>query len=153
MQAKFPEAVSGLFRHLSEAGRRYWQRFSSVAEYDRLDGHEKARIANELGVSTDELRVLASKDKGSADLLVRRMETIGLDPRNTDPAVMHDLQRCCSKCLDKVLCAHELEDKPREVTWPRYCPNEATLGSLSAEQDKHTTATNRAKWPSSDTPG
>ena len=149
MQAKLPEALSDLFHYLNATGKRFWQRLCSAAEVDRLDSQEKARIANELGISADELHVLASKDKTSADLLVRRMESIGLDPRKTDQAVMRDLQRCCSKCRDKVLCVHELEDKPRNVTWPSYCPNEATLDALSDEQAKSTAATSQARWPGS----
>jgi hypothetical protein len=152
MQAKFPEILSGLFHYLNDTGKKYWQRLSSAAEFERLDGQEKTRIASELGISSDELRVLASKDKTSADLLVRRMESIGLDPRTTDPAVMRDLQRCCSKCRDKVLCVHELEDKPRNLTWPSYCPNEATLDALSDEKAKSTAATSQAKWPGSSQP-
>src|SRR4029078_5389307 len=100
-------------------------------EIDRLHRQEKARIATELGISCDELGVLASKDKTSADLLVRRMESIGLNPSDTDRAVMRDLQRCCSMCRDKRFCVHELKDKPRDPTWPNYCPNEATLGALA----------------------
>ena len=149
MQAKFPEVLSGLFHYLNATGKRYWQRLSSAAEFERLDGQEKARIASELGISGDELRILASKDETSADLLVRRMESIGLDPRTTNPAVMRDLQRCCSKCRDKVLCVHELEDKPQEITWPSYCPNEWTLGALTEEQAKSMAATSQAKLPGS----
>jgi hypothetical protein len=152
LRASVLEAVGGVFRFLSKTGRRYWQRLSSAAEFGRLDGQEKRRIANELGISTDELRILAYKDKNSADLLVRRMETIGLEPRNTDPAVMRDLQRCCSNCRDKVLCVHELEDKPREVTWPSYCPNEATLDALTEEQARHRAATGQAGRAGSGTP-
>jgi hypothetical protein len=131
MEARLPEVASGVIRYLSEAGKKYWQAFASVREVDRLDGHEKARVADDLGISTTELRVLASKDKNSADLLVRRMESIGVDPRSIDLGVMRDLQRCCSQCTDKILCVHELEDKPREVTWPSYCPNEHTLAALA----------------------
>jgi len=149
MQAKFLEAISDVFRYLKETGKKYLQTLRSVAEFDRLDSHEKARIANELGISNGELRVLASKNKNSADLLVRRMESIGLDPRSTDQAVMRDLQRCCSMCSDKVLCVHELEDNPRKVTWPSYCPNEATLGALTDDQARRMTATSQASWPAS----
>jgi hypothetical protein len=59
------------------------------------------------------------------------MATLGLDPTKLDGAVMRDLQRGCSLCRDKQLCVHELEDKPREPTWPKYCPNEHTLAALS----------------------
>jgi hypothetical protein len=30
-----------------------------------------------------------------------------------DPALMRDLQRCCSMCDSKQLCVHELEDSQK----------------------------------------
>jgi len=48
-------------------------------------------------------------------------------------AVLRDLQRCCSNCDLKQLCAHELEDKPKGAVWPKYCPNEQTLVALAIE--------------------
>src|SRR5262249_4151712 len=95
---------------------------------------ELAHIARDLGISPDELHVLAAQDKSAADLLLRRMETLRLDPTQVDSAVVRDLQRCCSKCKDKVLCAHELEDRPRKAMWPKYCPNEQTLAALTEER-------------------
>src|SRR5437588_468031 len=32
--------------------------------------------------------------------------------------------------VSKQLCAHELEDKPKDATWPKYCPNEQTIEAL-----------------------
>jgi len=126
--------VVELLRGLVGAARRLSRRHASANEIARLDPGELACIARDLGVLPDELRVLAAKDKSAADLLLRRMETIRLDPTRVDSAVVRDLQRCCSKCKDKVLCVHELEDRPREATWPKYCPNEQTLAALSEEQ-------------------
>jgi hypothetical protein len=147
MQTIFPEIVYSLLGYLNETGKTYWQRLRSIAEVDRLDIQERSRIANDLGISSSELRALTFRDKKSADLLIRRMGAIGLDPRGTDGAVMRDLRRCCSMCKDKVLCLHELEDKPRRVTWPIYCPNELTLRALSDENKMRSTATNQAQWP------
>ena len=113
-------------------GRR--QRRASVDEIAYLDAQEMTCLARDLATSADELRILAGKDKGSADLLVRRMKTLGLEPRRVDPIVMRDLERCCSKCADKGLCVHELEDKPRDPTWPKYCPNEQTLAALKGDE-------------------
>jgi hypothetical protein len=121
-------------RHLMARAKAFRQRRASVDEIDHLGPRETGCLARDLGVSADDLRVLAGKDRNAADLLYRRMQTIGLDPAHIDPAVMRDLQRGCSKCLDKGLCVHELEDRPREPTWPKYCPNEQTLAALAQEQ-------------------
>jgi len=61
------------------------------------------------------------------------MEQLQLDRNHVDIAVLRDLQRCCSKCDLKQLCAHELEDKPKGAVWPKYCPNEQTLVALTIE--------------------
>jgi uncharacterized protein DUF6455 len=119
---------------LTAAARAFWQRRTSVDEIDRLGPQEMGCLARDLGVSPGEIRLLAAKDSHAADLLYRRMKTIGLDPAGVDSAVMRDLQRGCSKCIDKGLCVHELEDRPREPTWPQYCPNEQTLDALAQER-------------------
>jgi hypothetical protein len=125
--------VAGLLSRFMEAGKFFWQRRAAVDELANCDALEVARIAQDLGISAADLCVLASRDQRAADLLNRRLETLRLDPTSVDPAVMRDLQRCCSNCDSKVLCAHELEDKPRDATWPKYCPNEQTISALTAK--------------------
>lgn len=120
-------------RQLTAAATAFWQRRASVDEIGRLGPQEMRCLARDLGISADDIRLLAAKDRNAADLLYRRMKTIGLDPAHIDPAVMRDLQRGCSKCIAKGLCVHELEDQPREPTWPQYCPNEQTLAALAQE--------------------
>jgi hypothetical protein len=139
MQKQPANQLVELWRGLVEAARRLSRRHIAVNEIARLEPRELACIARDLGISRDELRVLAAQDKSAADLLLRRMETVRLDPTRIDSAVMRDLQRCCSKCKDKVLCVHELEDRPREAMWPKYCPNEQTFAALTEEQAKRNT--------------
>jgi hypothetical protein len=140
MQKQPANQLVELWRRLVEAARRLSRRHTSVNEIARLEPRELACVARDLGISSDELRVLAAQDKSAADLLLRRMETLRLDPAQVDSAVMRDLQRCCSKCKDKVLCLHELEDRPREAMWPKYCPNEQTLAALTEEQAMRNTS-------------
>src|SRR5215510_13505669 len=132
------DKLSSLFatgwRHLTDTAVAWRQRRASVREIGDMDAREIGCIARDLGISPFEIRALAAKGQNAADLLVRRMKTIGLDPARVDLAVMHDLQRCCSICTQKGLCIHELEDKPRIATWPKYCPNEQTLDALAGEQ-------------------
>jgi hypothetical protein len=106
-----------------------------LVEFDNSVPTEMQRIARDLGTSTSELRDLAGRDKNSANLLRRRLHSLNLDTATIQPAVMRDLQRCCSKCASKTLCVHELEDRPKETSWPRYCPNEQTISALVSEKD------------------
>jgi Family of unknown function (DUF6455) len=120
-----------LLSFLTEAGKAFWRKIAAVNELAGCDALEVARVAQDLGISAADLRALASRDKTSADLLTRRLETLRLDPTSVDPALMRDLQRCCSNCDSKQLCAHELEDKPRAASWPKYCPNEETIAAIA----------------------
>jgi hypothetical protein len=135
MQTIAPNSSNGLPQRLIEALRRWFQRRSAASEIDALDFEELSSIARELGISAAELSVLAKHDKDAADLLYRRMEQLRLDPNHVDLGVLRDLQRCCSNCGLKELCAHELEDKPVGAVWPKYCPNEQTLAALSSGPD------------------
>jgi hypothetical protein len=122
-----------LISFLTEAGKTFWRKIAAVNELAGCDALEVARVAQDLGISAADLRALASRDKTAADLLTRRLETLRLDPTSVDPALMRDLQRCCSNCDSKQLCAHELEDKPRAASWPKYCPNEETIAAIATK--------------------
>jgi hypothetical protein len=134
MQKQPENQLVELLRGLLEAAKRLSRRHTTLNEIARLEPQELACIARDLGISPDELRVLAAQDESAADLLLRRMKTVRLDPTQVDSAVMRDLRRCCSKCKDKVLCVHDLEDRPKEAMWPKYCPNEQTLAALTEGQ-------------------
>jgi len=131
---KLTNLLATTWRQLTVATDRLWQRRISANEVEQLDPQEMKCLAQDLGIPAGELCILAAKDKNAADLLARRMETLGLDPARVDSAVMRDLQRCCSKCKDKGRCVHELEDHPRDPLWPKYCPNDQTLAALTEEQ-------------------
>ena len=124
---------------LADLWRGWSERRARLAEFDRADLAEMARVAGDLGTSVTELRNLVGRGANAADLLVRRMHSLNLDPGKVEPAVMRDLQRCCSNCLSKTLCAHELEDRPKEARWPKYCPNELTIGALNADNQRSQT--------------
>ena len=136
MQTIAPNSFVEITRRFIDASKNWLQRGASVNEVATLDSEELSCIAHELGISVAELRVLAAHDKNAADLLYRRMEQLRLDRNHVDIAVLRDLQRCCSNCDLKQLCAHELEDKPRDATWPQYCPNEQTLAALTTEPER-----------------
>ena len=118
---------------IAEAWRNWRERRHDIVEFDRADVTDVSEIARDLGLSASELRTLVGCGKNSAELLERRLQTLGFEPSHIEPSVMRDLQRCCSQCHDKALCAHELEDKPKGASWPSYCPNDQTIHVLLAE--------------------
>jgi hypothetical protein len=122
-----------LLRLFTESSKAFRAKRAAVNELANCGEAELSRVAQDLGISAPDLRVLASRDKTAADLLYRRLESLRLDPNSIDPVLMRDLERCCSNCDSRQLCAHELEDKPQVATWPKYCPNEETIAALNTK--------------------
>lgn len=127
---------SAVVRFFARAWKEWKNRRARLAAFDRADSNEMARIASDLGTSPGELRALTGRGPHAADLLGRRMRSLNLDVAKVAPAVMRDLQRCCSICAAKTLCAHELEDRPKGARWPEYCPNELTIAVLRADKQR-----------------
>ena len=146
MQSELQSSLHGLMGSLKGKWKNFWEKRAAINELARCDPSEVARIADDLGVSIAELRFLAASDKGAAELLMRRLQALRVDPKSIDPAVMRDLQLRCAQCDSKKSCAHELEDKPAAAEWPKYCPNEQTIGVVKDQPSK--TQTIQAAWPS-----
>ena len=129
-----PSHVQAFFDTWGNAWSNWWKRRARVADLDRIGADEAQHVAQDLGTSVAELRILAGQGDDAADLLQRRLLELKIDPASIEPAVMRDLQRCCSQCGDKALCEHELDDHPKSARWPEYCPNEQTIEALNAEK-------------------
>ncbi len=105
----------------------------------RCDRDEVAQIASDIGISAGELQELSRKGPGSADLLLKMLSALGVDPKalsDKEPLVMRDLQRLCTTCADKGRCSHELADGTAKVHFHEFCPNAFTIDSLLANKDK-----------------
>ncbi len=123
-----------IFGRIGEWLKSWWERSNVLAELDSHGGAEIERVARDTGVGVGDLRVLAGKWPDSADLVQRRMAALGLDIAQvdaTEPAVMRDLQRVCSICDNKRVCAHDLDRSPANAAWRDYCPNAGTLAALA----------------------
>ena len=93
------------------------------------------RMAHDLGISTSELRQLASHGPESADFLLKRMAALDLDKNEvarTEPATFQDLRRVCTMCNCHRRCARDLARDPLDPVWKDYCPNTQTLTALNA---------------------
>ena len=108
-------------------------------DLSRCSSDEVMQIAHDLAISPGELRELSSRGPGSADLLQKMLQALGVDPKalvNKDPLVMRDLQRLCTTCGHKGRCAHELADGTAKNHFHEFCPNAFTLDALFADKDK-----------------
>jgi hypothetical protein len=112
---------------------RDWRQMQSEFAVCGEEGVE--RMAHDSGLSVNELQELATHGPQSADLLLKRMKELDLDPNEVaqvEPQVFRDLQRVCTLCGAHKRCAAALEQDPDNPAWKGYCPNVQTLTSLDA---------------------
>ena len=115
---------------------RQWARGGSARFELKCCGEEEVeRMAKDIGLSSSELRRLASLGPDSADLLLRRMAALDLDRKEvsqTEPRTFQDLQRLCSMCNHHRRCRGDLARDADDPAWHDYCPNASTLMALNA---------------------
>ena len=121
---------------------RWWRdwRGAPESELARLAEEEIARVAKDVGVSTSALRRLVSSGADASDLLLRRMTALDLDKDEVlrlERGTFQDMQRVCAMCESHRLCARHLAADADSPGWKDYCPNAATLISLSALPSAH----------------
>jgi hypothetical protein len=103
-------------------------------ELECVGAAEVERIAQELGLSSFELRELVTHPD-DRDLLAKRLSGVRPEARaiaESDASVLRDLQRVCAMCGFKYRCARDLAVNPAAEDWRDYCPNAATLRALGA---------------------
>jgi hypothetical protein len=69
-----------------------------------------------------------------ADLLLRRLSALRLSPAalaQTEPKILHDLQRRCACCEHHDRCAIDLSRQAVARSWVNYCPNSVMLNALT----------------------
>jgi hypothetical protein len=117
---------------------KYRQASSLYDEFERCSSEDVMQIAKDLGVPVSELRKLATKGPGAADLMKKMLIALRVDPHalvNTDPAVMRDLQRLCVVCSQKGRCEHELAKGTASEHFREFCPNAFTLDALFKQKN------------------
>ena len=113
--------------------KKYRHAMGLRAELARCDSDEVARTAHDLGLSAGELVRLAGKGPHAADLLLKLLSALGVNPKALaleDPATMRDLQRLCITCGQKGRCQHELAAGTAAENYREFCPNAFTLDAL-----------------------
>ena len=107
---------------------------------DVCSEYELKRRAHYLGIPVAQLRWVSSYRPDPIGLLERRMEALLLNPdevAHIEPLSVRELQHRCVKCEKRGQCALDLADEfadPGWQCWRDYCPNAATLTTLSTFQ-------------------
>lgn len=140
MLASNPVTPNSVFGSVITTFRDWLRKRRMLRQYrHRLDGcdqNEIARIARDVGLSSNELREMAELGPDAAKLMLERMAVLHLDATalaKNEPSTMRDMQRLCSKCASKKRCKLDLMLVPNDPAWRQYCPNAGTLDAVQSE--------------------
>ena len=143
MLASNPVTPNSVFGSAIVAFRDWVRKRRMIRQYrHRLDGcdqNEIARIARDVGLSSNELREMAEHGPDAAKLMLERMAVLHLDAAalaKSEPSTMRDMQRLCSICASKKRCQLDLILIPNDPAWRHYCPNVGTLDAVQSEVAK-----------------
>lgn len=125
--------VKDIFNGIADWVGKYRQKFGLGSQFGLCTPDDVVRVARDLRVTPGELQELARKGPNAADLVLKMLVALRVDPKaleNTDPHVMRDLQRLCTTCGAKKRCKHELADGTAGDHFREFCPNAFTLEAL-----------------------
>ena len=108
-----------------------WARRGS--EVDRMSAPELHLLAHDVGLDACDLARLARGESGSSRLLYARLHGLGLTMEEIERkgiGTARDMERTCSLCADRALCAHDLRERPEASDWRTVCPNNWTFDEM-----------------------
>ena len=97
-------------------------------------------MAKDIGITPTQLRELASKRPGAADLLQKLFVALNIDPKKLeqiDVRIARDMHWLCATCNNKTRCKHELAAETAAANFREFCPNAIDLGALFNPDVEH----------------
>jgi hypothetical protein len=128
------ERVSALVERLRQSWHRSVNRRRAINELAGCPPSEIRRLASDVGLSSEDLRLFCSSDFGPTELLPQRLELLGIDPgfvRHAEPTTFRDLARVCASCQASRRCARDLARGDVQAGMQDYCLNSATIDALT----------------------
>lgn len=125
-------ADRGTINSLMAGVKETFSRAAEMREWLTLDGYERRRIAQDLGLSGSDVGTLIAESGGAAELdeLLRRN---GLQVAAAVHGALPDLQRVCGLCRSRSECRDWLSipvEARDEAALPHFCPNRQELEML-----------------------
>lgn len=113
----------------------WWARQKNALELSRLDGAEKARLRDDVGIDAQEAERFVRAPGSDEPLLARSCERLGLEPAlidDADPALRHALEYICATCQHRRWCARSQTRELPVSEWRAFCPNAEAIERLSS---------------------
>ena len=125
--------IESIFGAIANWVTRYRQAAGLRRELAKCGPEEVAAIARDIGLSTQELELIASKGPNAADELPKLLRALGVDPKkllSDRNRTLRDLQRICITCGSKAQCRYELAAGTAATHYHDYCPNAVSIDEL-----------------------
>jgi hypothetical protein len=122
---------------LRDKWRRMVRKRRSLVELAVCPPSELRRIAQDVGVSVSDLRIIAAAHPGPSELLPLRLELLGLDPgyvRSAQTAIYRDMERTCAMCPAWKRCARDLAKGDVQAGMDSYCLCSPTIDALAVDE-------------------
>ena len=134
---------------LRDKWRRMLRKRRSLVELAACPPSELQRIAQDVGVSVSDLRIIAAAHPGPSELLPLRLELLGLDPgyvRSAQTATYRDLERTCAMCTAQRRCARDLANGDVQAGMDSYCLCSQIIDALAVDRASLPPAMTSEPW-------
>jgi hypothetical protein len=129
--------TNGAFAGLRGKWQHMRRKRKSLAELATFPPSDLQHIAQDVGVSVSDLRVVAAAHRGPGELLPRRLTLLGLDPAyivSAQTTTYRDLERTCAMCPAWRRCARDLAKGDVQAGMGTYCLCAQTIDALSVDR-------------------
>lgn len=139
-QQSRPSAVKLTVDAIANWINRYRHTLNRHDEFEKISPDQVMAMAKDIGITPTQLRELASKRPGAADLLQKLFVALNIDPKKLDQIdvrIARDMHWLCATCNNKARCKHELAAGTAAENFREYCPNAIDLGALFNPDVEH----------------
>jgi len=128
-----PSAVKIAVDAVANWINRYRDTLNRHNEFEKISPDQVMAMAKDIGITPAQLRELASKQPGAADMLKRLLVALGVDPKKLDDIdvrIARDMHWLCATCNNRTRCKHELAAGTAAENFREFCPNAIDLDAL-----------------------
>ena len=128
---------STIFARLHSRWRGALHSRRSMAELAACPPSELHRIAQDVGLSDQDLKSFTCSHSGPSELMPKRLKELGLDVafvRHARTATYRDMERVCGTCRAWRRCERDLAKGDVQAGMRSYCLNAPTIDALTIDR-------------------
>jgi hypothetical protein len=123
-------------RNDGESLRWFRDLCAQLARFSTFRERVAAQTAD-VGLTYEELRVIAEKARDLEDLLPLRLAALQIDETQlagAEPALMRQLRKACRLCEEKSQCTWDFVGDATNPRWEQYCQNAPALRTIQSHR-------------------